>query len=128
MRRTLGIVGLVILVQIVGYGQATRLNPHRIAVFGSSVANGRGDEFARDGYTGLLRVMMAQRGWEVLNQSRGGDNTKTLMTRFAPEGAPDPKTRYLMTMNPSYVVIGLSFGNENLYESKTKAERDPRGR
>jgi hypothetical protein len=124
MRRTLAIVGLVILVQIVGYGQATRLHPHRIAVFGSSVANGRGDEFARDGYTGLLRVMMAQRGWEVLNQSRGGDNTKTLMARFAPEGAPDPKTRYLMPVNPSYVVIGLSFGNENLYESKTKAEKD----
>ncbi len=93
-------------------------------MFGSSVANGRGDEFARDGYTGLLRALMAQRGWEVLNQSRGGDNTKTLMTRFAPEGAPDPKTRYLMTVNPSYVVVGLSFGNENLYESKTKAEKD----
>jgi GDSL-like Lipase/Acylhydrolase family len=124
MRRVLAVVTLVILVQAVGHGQATRLNPHRIAVFGSSVANGRGDEFARDGYTGLLRAMMAQRGWEVLNQSRGGDNTKTLMTRFAPEGAPDPKTRYLMTVNPSYVVIGLSFGNENLYESKTKAEKD----
>jgi hypothetical protein len=108
----------------VGHGQAARLNPHRIAVFGSSVANGRGDEYARDGYTGLLRVMMAQRGWEVLNQSRGGDNTKTLMARFAPEGAPDPKVRYLMTVNPAYVVIGLSFGNENLYESKTKAEKD----
>ena len=124
MRRILAVVGLVILVQTIGYGQATRLHPHRIAVFGSSVANGRGDEFARDGYTGLLRAMMAQRGWEVLNQSRGGDNTKTLMTRFAPEGTPDPKTRYLMTVNPSYVVIGLSFGNENLYESKTKAEKD----
>ena len=125
MRRALlAIVGLVTLVQVAGYGQAARLHPHRIAVFGSSVANGRGDEFARDGYTGLLRVMMAQRGWEVLNQSRGGDNTKTLMTRFAPEGAPDPKTRYLMTVNPSYVVIGLSFGNENLYESKTEAEKD----
>ncbi|HKC57118.1 MAG TPA: hypothetical protein VKC35_13380, partial [Vicinamibacterales bacterium] len=114
MRRILvAIVGLVTLVQIVGSGQAARLHPHRIAVFGSSVANGRGDEFARDGYTGLLRALMAQRGWEVLNQSRGGDNTKTLMTRFAPEGAPDPKTRYLMTVNPSYVVVGLSFGNEN---------------
>jgi len=125
MRRALlVVVGLVTLVQVSGYGQAARLHPHRIAVFGSSVANGRGDEFARDGYTGLLRVLMAQRGWEVLNQSRGGDNTKTLMTRFAPEGAPDPKTRYLMTVNPSYVVIGLSFGNENLYESKTKAEKD----
>jgi hypothetical protein len=46
------------------------------------------------------------------------------MTRFAPEGNPDPKTRYLVSVNPSYVVIGLSFGNENLYESKTKAEKD----
>jgi len=125
MRRILVvIVGLLTLVQVASHGQAARLHPHRIAVFGSSVANGRGDELARDGYTGLLRVLMAQRGWEVLNQSRGGDNTKTLMTRFAPEGAPDPKTRYLMTVNPSYVVIGLSFGNENLYESKTKAEKD----
>jgi lysophospholipase L1-like esterase len=125
MRRTLiAIVGLVTLIQVAGHGQAARLHPHRIAVFGSSVANGRGDELARDGYTGLLRVMMAEKGWEVLNQSRGGDNTKTLLTRFAPEGAPDPKTRYLMTVNPSYLVIGLSFGNENLYESKTKAEKD----
>ena len=126
MRRTLAaVVGLVTLVATIGYAQQTaRLHPHRIAVFGSSVANGRGDELARDGYTGLLRVLMAQKGWEVLNQSRGGDNTKTLMTRFAPEGAPDPKTRYLTTVNPSYVVIGLSFGNENLYESKTKAEKD----
>jgi len=125
MRRILvAVVGLVTLAQLVGHGQATRLHSHRIAVFGSSVANGRGDEFARDGYTGLLRVLMARKGWEVLNQSRGGDNTKTLMTRFAPEGAPDPKTRYLMTVDPSYVVIGLSFGNENLYESKTKTEKD----
>ncbi len=126
MRRTLvAIVGLVTLVTSIGYAQqAARLHPHRIAVFGSSVANGRGDELGRDGYTGLLRVLMAQKGWEVLNQSRGGDNTKTLMTRFGPEGAPDPKTRYLTIVNPSYVVIGLSFGNENLYESKTKAEKD----
>ena len=126
MRRTLAaVVGLVTLVATIGYAQqAARLHPHRIAVFGSSVANGRGDELARDGYTGLLRMLMAQKGWEVLNQSRGGDNTKMLMTRFAPEGVPDPKTRYLTTVNPSYVVIGLSFGNENLYESKTKAEKD----
>ena len=94
MRRTLVVlVGLVALVQVVSHGQATRLHPHRIAVFGSSVANGRGDELARDGYTGLLRVMMAKKGWEVLNQSRGGDNTRTLMTRFASEGAPDPDPR-----------------------------------
>ena len=105
-------------------GQETRLHPHRIAVFGSSVANGRGDETAHDGYTGQLRMAMAQRGWEVLNQSRGGDSTKTIQPRFTPNGALDPKIRYLTTVNPSYVVIGLAFGNEGLYEAKTKAEKD----
>ena len=50
MRRTLAaVVGLVTLVATIGYAQqAARLHPHRIAVFGSSVANGRGDELARD--------------------------------------------------------------------------------
>src|SRR4026207_2453698 len=90
----LALVAVASVVPIVAYGQAARLHPHRIAVFGSSVANGRGDEFARDGCAGLLRALMARKGWEVLNQSRGGDNTKTLMTRFAPGGAPDAKTRY----------------------------------
>ena len=113
MRRTLAIVGLVILVKIrlrTGDTPASapdcgvrllrrqrprrRVRPRRLH-----------RPAARD--DGAARL-------EVLNQSRGGDNTKTLMTRFAPEGAPDPKTRYLMTVNPSYVVIGLSFGNENL--------------
>ena len=32
--------------------------------------------------------MLAPKGWEVLNQSRGGDTTKLLATRWAPEGAP----------------------------------------
>ena len=50
-------------VSLIQVGQAqnapqpqTKLHPKRIAMFGSSVANGRGDEFARDGYTGLLRT------------------------------------------------------------------------
>ena len=123
-RLMLALLAVAGLAQAVALGQAARLHPRRIAMFGSSVANGRGDEFARDGYTGLLRAMMASRGWEVLNQSRGGDSTKTLPPRFAPEGAPDPKIRYLTTVNPSYVLIGLSFGNEGLYEAKTKAEKD----
>jgi len=123
-RLILALLAVAGLAQAVALGQAARLHPRRIAMFGSSVANGRGDEFARDGYTGLLRAMMASRGWEVLNQSRGGDSTKTLPPRFAPEGTPDPKIRYLTTVNPSYVLIGLSFGNEGLYEAKTKAEKD----
>ena len=126
-------VALVVFaaVSLIQVGQAqnapqpqTKLHPHRIVVFGSSVANGRGDEFVKDGYTGMLRALMAERGWEVLNQSRGGDTTTSMMTRFSPAGTPDPKVRYLTTVNPSYVVIGLAFGNEGLYEAKTKEEKD----
>ena len=47
----------------------------RIAIFGSSVASGTGDESGRSGYAGLLRDLLQPRGWEVVNQSRGGDNT-----------------------------------------------------
>lgn len=124
MRPLLSLLLALVVSQAIGYGQTAKLHPRRIAVFGSSVANGRGDEFARDGYTGLLRTMMAGRGWEVLNQSRGGDNVRSIVPRFTPVGAPDPKVRYLTVVNPSYVVIGLSFGNEGLYEAKTTAEKD----
>ena len=124
MRPLLSLLLALLVSQAVGYGQTAKLHPRRIAVFGSSVANGRGDEFARDGYTGLLRTMMAARGWEVLNQSRGGDNTRSILPRIAPAGAADPKVRYLTTVNPSYVVIGRSVGNEGLSEAKTTAEKD----
>src|SRR5499427_2252010 len=103
------------------HGQA---NAHRIAVFGSSVANGTGDELGKEGYTGRLRAMLEARGWEVLNQSRGGDNTVTMAPRFAPEGAPDPKVRYLLSVNPGYVLLGLSLGNEGIQNGTTKAEKD----
>jgi lysophospholipase L1-like esterase len=123
LRIVLPLVAIAAFV-VVAHGQAARLHPHRIAVFGSSVANGTGDELGRDGYTGLLRVLMAKKGWEVLNQSRGGDNTTSIVPRFAPAGAPDPRIRYLATVNPSYVVIGLSFGNEGLFEATTAAQKE----
>jgi lysophospholipase L1-like esterase len=98
--------------------------PRRIAVFGSSVANGTGDELAREGYTGRLRDLLAPRGWEVLNQSRGGDNTIRMAPRFAPIGDPDPNVRYLLPVRPSYVVLGLSLGNEGIANGTTPAEKD----
>src|SRR5205823_10160140 len=98
--------------------------PRRIAACGSSVANGTGDDTGREGYTGRLREMLAPRGWEVLNQSRGGDNTRTMAPRFAPEGVPDPKIRYLLTVNPGYALLGLSLGNEGIQNGTTKAEKD----
>ena len=67
---------------------------------------------------------LAPRGWDVLNQSRGGDNTKTMAPRFAPDGAPDPKVRYLTTVTPGYTLLGLSLGNEGIQNGTTTAEKD----
>jgi lysophospholipase L1-like esterase len=121
-RLILAVLAVVGLMQVAGYGQTTR--PRRIAGFGSSVAFGIGDEFGKEGYTGLLRAMLAPKGWEVLNQSRSGDTTKLLATRWTPEGTPDPRTRYLLPVNPSYVIIGLSLANEGIFEARTKEEKD----
>src|SRR5262249_22455506 len=121
--------GLFLLVLITSgivqlHSQGTAARPRRIAVFGSSVAFGTGDEFNKEGYTGLLRAMLAPRGWEVLNQSRGGDTTKTMAPRFAPEGAPLPNVRYLLPVKPGYVVIALSLANEGILEAETKEAKD----
>jgi lysophospholipase L1-like esterase len=110
------------LVQAAAVAQSVR--PRRIAVFGSSVANGTGDEYNKEGYTGLLRTLLGARGWEVLNQSRGGDTTLRMAPRWAPEGTPDPRTRYLLPVNPGYVVIGLSLANEGVYEAATPSDKD----
>jgi lysophospholipase L1-like esterase len=115
---------LAFLVAAAASGVAQSARPRRIAVFGSSVANGTGDEYSKEGYTGFLRTMLAARGWEVLNQSRGGDTTIRMAPRWAPEGTPDPRTRYLLPVNPSYVVIGLSLANEGVYEAQTPADKD----
>jgi len=116
-RSLLAFVLAVIALALV-QGQKAAAPPRRIAVFGSSVANGTGDDLGKEGYTGRLRELLASRGWEVLNQSRGGDNTKTMAPRFAPEGAPDQKVRYLLTVNPSYALLGLSLGNEGIPERR----------
>ena len=121
-RLLLALLAIAGLLQVSGYSQTTR--PRRIAGFGSSVAFGTGDEYGKEGYTGLLRAMLAPKGWEVLNQSRGGDTTKLLATRWEPEGTPDSRTRYLLPVNPSYVIIGLSLANEGIFEARTKAEKD----
>jgi lysophospholipase L1-like esterase len=108
----------------VAHAQNGASKPRRIAVFGSSVANGTGDELAKEGFTGRLRELLAPRGWEVLNQSRGGDNTIRMAPRFAPAGAPEPNVRYLLPVNPTYVLLGLSLGNEGIRDAATRADKD----
>ena len=113
------IVALVLLSTaglVAQQGADTGGRDHRIAFFGSSVPNGTGDETRQEGYTGRMRMLLEPRGWEVLNQSRGGDNTVTIAPRFEPEGAPDPNTRYLTTVDPGYAVLALSLGNEGIME------------
>jgi len=87
---------------------------HRVAIWGSSVANGSGDELAQGGYAGRLAALLQTRGWSVINQSRGGDNTVTITPRFEPGETPDPDTKYLTTPDPAYVVVALSLGNEGI--------------
>jgi len=122
--QTVAVAILVIAIAlVVAQAQAPAANGRRIAVFGSSVANGTGDELGKEGYTGRLRAMLAPK-WEVLNQSRGGDNTRTMAPRFAPEGEPQPNTRYLLPVKPNYVLLGLSLGNEGIRNVDTKVEKD----
>ena len=97
-------------------GADTADRERRIAFFGSSVPNGTGDETRQGGYTGRMRTLLEPRGWGVLNQSRGGDNTVTIVPRFEPEGTPDPDTRYLTTVDPGFAVLALSLGNEGIME------------
>ncbi len=78
---------------------------HKIAIFGSSVANGSGDTTGAGGYAGLLKNMFEGQGWPVVNVSKGGDNTTKILPRFETQLLPE---------KPGYVIIGLSLGNEGV--------------
>jgi lysophospholipase L1-like esterase len=95
-------------------GDAPHESSRRIAVWGSSVAKGSGDEALAGGYAGRLKTLLEPRGWSVFNQSRGGDNTVTIAPRFEPGIERDAETLYLTDVDPGYVVIGLSLGNEGI--------------
>ena len=84
----------------------------KIAIFGSSVAKGSGDTTGVGGYAGLIKEMLEKRGWQVVNVSRGGDNTTKIMPRFEAE---------LLPQKPKYVILGLSLGNEGIATSNELA-------
>lgn len=89
--------------------------PRKIAVFGSSVAHGSVDHQGKGGYAGRLHDLLAPRGWEVVNVSRGGDNTNTIAPRFETD---------LIPQHPGYVIIGLSLSNEGIAKQPDKEYRD----
>jgi lysophospholipase L1-like esterase len=98
------IVAAAVIWTIVGRADEATSEPgRRIAVWGSSVANGVGDEFGQGGYAGRLEKLLEQRGWEVFNQSRNGDNTTTIAPRFDPGDSPQPDIEYLTAVDPDYL-------------------------
>lgn len=98
--RRLSILFIFFFVVHISYSQKGR-----IAVFGSSVANGSGDTTGAGGYAGLLKEHLGPQGWEVINVSKGGDNTSKILSRFEDQ---------LLPLKPDIVVIGLSLGNEGI--------------
>ena len=91
---------------------------NKIAAFGSSVCNGTGDNLDRGGYIGRFSDLMKKYGWEVVNVSRGGDNTKTINDRWQKTDQiplkPVKDNQYLLPQKPDYVIIGLSLNNEGI--------------
>lgn len=92
--------------------------PRVIAGFGSSVCDGYGDHLDRGGYIGRLEALLDDRGWQVLDVSRGGDNTLSIRERWEPTSEPTARPvgpdRYLLPHHPGYVILGLSLGNEGI--------------
>ncbi|MCP4645548.1 MAG: hypothetical protein GY851_34205 [bacterium] len=117
-RRVFRCAGLLTLLVAFFYGSVTAQDaprPRKVAVFGSSVAHGSGDHQDRGGYAGRLGEVLAERGWEFVNVSRGGDNTIKIAPRFEAD---------LLPVKAGYVVIGLSLANEGISRQPDTAHRD----
>ena len=89
------------------------INPLGITFMGSSVANGTGavnmEGYAYQ-YTQLLENRYAEgagANWELSNISVGGNNTLDVLARWEED---------LLPLCGSYVIYGLSLGNEGLHE------------
>ena len=62
--RSLLVLTCAVTAVVLVTGQKAGAPARRIAVFGSSVANGTGDDLGKEGYTGRLRELLAPRGWD----------------------------------------------------------------
>jgi lysophospholipase L1-like esterase len=99
--------------------------PKVIAGFGSSVCHGSGDHLGQGGYIGRLQALLQERGWNVVDVSRGGDNTITINDRWEITDKKPLRTVqegfYILPHKPGYVIIGLSLANEGIRNDDAKA-------
>ena len=82
----------------------------KIVILGSSVAAGWVTSYKekydmQNGYAARLSRFLEPKGWEVINISVPGYDTKETINRFEKDVLP---------LKPDYVFIGLSMGNEGL--------------
>lgn len=85
-------------------------NPKKIVVLGSSVAAGWVTSYQekydfQDGYAARLGRLLEPAGWQVVNISIPGYDTRASIRRFAEDVLP---------LDPDFVLIGLSMANEGL--------------
>lgn len=131
MNSILKILFSVLISVTISFSQLVDPNPahRRISGFGSSVCSGTGDRVTGKGYIGLLKNIMDGKGWEVVNASRGGDNTETILERWDKNEnlkTSDKKIneeQHLVQHKPDCIIIGLSLANEGIINEK-KESRD----
>lgn len=90
---------------------ARTFDPHRISVFGSSVARGEGAP-DHHGYAAMLADALSDTPFSVSGISVNGNNTRNLLARYTDLTADSSR----------YVVLGVSLGNEGIH--RTDGARD----
>lgn len=99
------------------FGVDAPIDPMRISIYGSSVANGQGADY-QEGYAYYYGEQLKSRKAEGLSDNAfytsgvaiGGNNTKDLLNRY------DDIIRDF----GKYVIIGLSMGNEGIHDTSDK--------
>ena len=91
-----------------------------IAVIGSSVAAGWVTSYKeqydfKNGWAYRLGRLLEPRGYDLVNVSVPGDTTEGVLKRLEKD---------LFILDPDYVVIGLSLGNEGIQEKNPEEVRD----
>ncbi len=102
---------LLIVISPFVKAQETRENENKkIVVLGSSVAAGWVTSYQekydfKNGYAYRLERYLSDKGFDVINKSIPGNNTKDALERFDKD---------VLSEKPDYLIIGLSMSNEGL--------------